>query len=350
MTGDGEQFSGIFSPDKAFHRVSAFFWQTDPVERSSEVERSFGETRMSAHDPVLLCETLELLGPSDGETHLDGTFGGGGHSRAILEAGANVVALDRDPEAAERSAEFERRWGDRFQFHSMNFDEMDRIPGAAFDGILLDLGVSSYQLDSPERGFSFREDAPVDMRMDSSKGTPAWVWLEQASTEELGKAIRVYGEEPEWRRVVRAIVAARGTGMLHRTASLAELVTEAKSRRSVRQSRLHPATLTFQGIRIAINDELGALERVLPTAFAKLRPGGRFCVIAFHSLEDRQVKRYFRELCGRPVDAWDSRVLDERTPVAEELTRKPVKASPEEIRKNPRSRSARLRAIRKFEK
>lgn len=345
------QFQGLHCPDKVFIRVAASIAGRSGGELcilAGSESLEGGRFDMSEHRPVLLRKTLELLAPGPGETHLDGTFGGGGHSRAILAAGAKVIALDRDPAARERAAELVGQWGGKFEFHSMNFEEMDRLEYESFDGILLDLGVSSYQLDSPERGFSFREDAPVDMRMDPEAGVPAWVWLERAPVEELARAIRVYGEEPEWRRVVRAIVDARGTGILNRTAGLAELITEAKSLRAVRQSRLHPATLSFQGIRIAINDELGALERTLPKAFAKLAPGGRLCAIAFHSLEDRLVKRYFRELCGRPVDAWDNRVLDERTPVAEELTRKPIKALHAEVEQNPRSRSARLRAIRKL--
>lgn len=303
---------------------------------------------MSEHIPVLLREVLELLSPREGERFLDGTFGGGGHSGHFLAAGVSLVGLDRDPAAATRAEEFRKVWGERFQFQSINFEQIEQVDGG-FDGLLLDVGVSSFQLNEGARGFSFRQDAPADMRMDPSAGLPASEWLERVSEQELVRAIRQYGEEPEWKRVVRGIIAARGTGRLARTASLAEVIAEAQSGRARRESRLHPATRSFQGIRIAVNDELGALERALPAAFAKLNPGGRMAVISFHSLEDRIVKRFFREVCGQPVDARDNRPQQLRDKRAEALTNRPITPSEEEIRQNPRSRSSKLRAIRKLE-
>lgn len=303
---------------------------------------------MSDHSPVLPREVLSVLAPVEGETLLDCTFGGGGHSRLILEAGANLVALDRDPEAAARATEFAREWGSRFSFHRLNFDQLEEVPGEGFDGILLDIGVSSYQLDQAVRGFSFRQDAPADMRMDPEAGLPASDWLEQASDDALYEAIRNFGEETEWRRVVRALLDARGTGVLARTASLAELIASAKSGRARRESRLHPATRSFQGIRIAVNDELGALERVLPKAFDRLNSGGRLSVISFHSLEDRIVKRYFRQLCGQPVNARDNTPQQLREKHAEALTSRPIGPQADEIERNPRSRSAKMRALRKL--
>lgn len=304
---------------------------------------------MSSHLPVLPKEVLSLLDPQAGELFLDATFGGGGHTRLFLESDVKVVAIDRDPEAEVRAALFKEEWGDRFEFFRLNFDQMDELPQGGFDGIFLDIGVSSFQFDDVSRGFSFRGDAPADMRMDPETGIPASQWLEEASEQELVEAVRNYGEEREWRRVVRAIIAARGSGELGKTASLAELIASAKTARARRESRIHPATKTFQGIRIALNDELGALERVLPKAFAKLNPGGRLAVISFHSLEDRIVKRYFRQLCGQPVDARDHAPQQLRQKDADALTHRPVRASAEEIEQNPRSRSARLRAIRKLE-
>ncbi len=304
---------------------------------------------MSDHSPVLPDEVLSLLAPRLRERMLDCTFGGGGHSRMLLEAGADLVALDRDPQAAVRAEAFKAEWGERFEFHRLKFDELDQLPGGGFDGILLDVGVSSYQLDEAVRGFSFRQDAPADMRMDPDSGVPASEWLERSSDDELYRAIRNFGEEPEWRRVVRAILEARGTGSLARTAGLAEVITSGKSAKARRESRLHPATKSFQGIRIAVNDELGAIERVLPKAFDRLNPGGRLVVISFHSLEDRIVKRYFRQLCGQPVDARDNTPQQLREKHAEALTSRPVGPKPEEMERNPRSRSAKLRAIRKLQ-
>lgn len=302
----------------------------------------------TVHAPVLLEETLVLLAPRSSGKYLDCTFGGGGHTTAILTrtAGAHVTALDQDPEAVDRAAEITSRFQKCFSFYPINFRHLDRVPGS-FDGVLMDIGVSSHQLDTPGRGFSFRNDGPADMRMDTTSGRSAAEFLESASREEIEEAIRDYGEEPRWRRVVGAILAARGTGKLSRTASLAELIAQAAPPPPGPRGN-HPATRSFQGIRIAVNDELGALEEALPKAFAALSTGGVLAVIAFHSLEDRIVKRYFNEMSGRPVDRDDSRTQDQRVVQAELLTRKPISATEAETQINPRSRSARLRAIRRL--
>lgn len=310
---------------------------------SEVAKQSVGQT---GHEPVLLRECMEGLDARNGGHYLDATFGGGGHSRAILEANpANqLTALDRDPSAGDRAVRFAEDFPGRFHFHRMDFGDLEEIEEEGFNGILFDLGVSSFQLDEVQRGFSFRGDAPLDMRMDPSTGISAAEFLETASEDALIEAIRDFGEEKFWRRIVRAILDARGSDKLSRTSSVADLIRNAVPGAAAR-GRLHPATRSFQGIRIAVNRELDAVKRALPAGFAKLAPGGRMAVISFHSLEDRIVKRFFRARAGRPVGANDSRSQEERTVEATLPFTRPVRPSEVEVQNNPRSRSSRLRVL-----
>lgn len=287
-----------------------------------------------------------MLQPRSGRIYLDGTLGGGGHSGALLEAGACVVAMDRDTEALGHAGARLAAFGDRFRAVHGNFAAAADIPeilaAAPFDGALLDLGVSSHQLDAAERGFSFRNDGPLDMRMDSSQGETAADIVNTAPEAELARMFREFGGEPQSRRAARAIVAERERLAFVRTGQLAALIERVLPRRG----RLHPATRVFQALRIVVNDELGALRRALDAIPALLRGGARFAVITFHSLEDRLVKSFFRAGSGEWLDRpeWPAprpnpgrRFLD--------LTRKPVEPPAEEVRRNPRARSARLRAV-----
>ncbi|MFP4202710.1 MAG: 16S rRNA (cytosine(1402)-N(4))-methyltransferase RsmH [Opitutales bacterium] len=315
----------------------------------TSTDSGFEGAAQGGHLPVLLDETLDLLDPGRGSYILDGTFGGGGHARAFLEAAEGVcaLALDCDPDAEKRAEFFAETYGERFRFLPLNFGELETLDASDFDGVFFDFGLSSFQLDAEERGFSFRHDAPVDMRMNPRSGRSASEFLETAEESELVRAIRDYGEERRWRRVVRAIQEARGTGRLERTGSLAELLAGAVGPGRPGRKELHPATRSFQGIRIYINDELSSIERALPAAFEKLKPGGVLAAISFHSLEDRIVKRFCRRMAGRPEHGRDSRPQETREVRAELPVTRPVRPSEEEIRRNPRSRSARLRAVRK---
>lgn len=305
---------------------------------------------MEGHVPVLSEETLTFLDPKDGEIYLDCTFGGGGHSRMLLEAAnTTVVALDQDPQAVGRADAFSIEFGERFQFRRMNFANLESLKEGPFDGILFDFGVSSFQLDQLDRGFSFRGEAALDMRMNPEIGLSAADWLATASRQELIQAIRNYGEEKNWRRIVEAIIEARTESPLQSTKDLSELVLSCTPARLRFASKIHPATKTFQGIRIAVNNEIDVIELGLPAAFQQLKPNGRLCVISFHSLEDRIAKNLFRSWAGRPGPG-DNRPQDMREIKAELLTRRPTTAGDKEIAVNSRSRSAKLRALRKADK
>jgi 16S rRNA (cytosine1402-N4)-methyltransferase len=302
----------------------------------------------SRHEPVLLNPVVSFLTEGRSGNFLDATFGGGGHTRALLEADARntVVAMDCDPAAIERGKRLQASYPGRLSIYHKNFEEIGSLEEHDFLGILFDFGVSSYHFDEPERGFSFREDAPLDMRMNPTEGVPASEFLQTASHDELVQAVRGYGEEQRWYRVVSAIEDARGSEHLERTLAFAALVEKAVGGRRP-TDRIHPATRTFQGVRIAVNRELTVIETALPAAFAKLCDGGRLAAISFHSLEDRIVKRFFRRMAGRPEHGRDSTPGQFRVRQADILTRKPVVADDEECARNPRSRSAKLRVLEK---
>jgi 16S rRNA (cytosine1402-N4)-methyltransferase len=293
------------------------------------------------HLPVLTAEAIAGLAIRPDGTYVDGTFGRGGHSGAILERlgpAGRLIALDRDPEA-ERAA---RAIGDpRLSFHRTNFAQLSRVLGdSQVDGMLFDLGVSSPQLDDPRRGFSFRNDGPLDMRMDPTQGPSAAQWLAHAEEREIREVIRDYGEERFAKQIAAAIVASRASEPLLTTRQLADLVGQAVRTREPGQD---PATRTFQALRIHLNRELEEVSLMLPQALARLAPGARLAVISFHSLEDRIVKRFMQQ-AARPDLPRDLPLRASEMPQPTlTLVGRAIKASGEETAKNPRSRSATLR-------
>ncbi|MEZ4859776.1 MAG: 16S rRNA (cytosine(1402)-N(4))-methyltransferase RsmH [Caldilineaceae bacterium] len=302
----------------------------------------------ASHAPVLLAEVLEGLQIQPGMCMIDGTLGGGGHTAALLEQSApdgQVLGIDADPAAIRRVGQrlAAEVTAGRLVMAQGNFVEMESIATTqgftAVDAILLDLGVSSYQLDTPARGFSFRSEGPLDMRFDPTQGVSAAEIVNTWPEAEIADLIYEYGEERLSRRIARYLVQHRP---FHSTAALADAVEKAVGGR--RGQRIHPATRTFQALRIAVNEELMRLEKVLPQCLALLKPGGRLAVIAFHSLEDRIVKRWMQQEASSYIR--DEHLLKggyERNPTLVILTKKPISATDTEITHNPRSRSAKLR-------
>ncbi|MDP3659670.1 16S rRNA (cytosine(1402)-N(4))-methyltransferase RsmH [Phenylobacterium sp.] len=294
-----------------------------------------------AHRPVLLDEVSAALQAGPGQVIVDGTFGAGGYSRAFLETGASVLAFDRDPSARRFT---EGLPGDRFRLVEANFSSMDEVAGeAAVDGVALDLGVSSMQLDEAERGFSFMRDGPLDMRMGASGPTAADL-VNEAEAEELARIFFVYGEERKSRRIAGAIVRRRAEQPFTRTADLAEFIERVLGGR--RGAKTHPATRAFQGLRIAVNDELGELEAGLGAAERALKTGGRLCVVTFHSLEDRIVKSFLSVRAGKtPAGSRHAPPVEAGAPASFDLLFNGAHGpSDAELDANPRSRSAKLRA------
>jgi 16S rRNA (cytosine1402-N4)-methyltransferase len=305
---------------------------------------------LARHIPVLGRTAAEFLDVRAGGIYLDATFGAGGHSRLILEtADARVIGIDRDPTAIARGADLVAAAGGRLTLVEERFSALDRVVGdrgiGAVDGVLLDIGVSSMQLDEAERGFSFRHDGPLDMRM-SRDGTSAADVVAHASERDLAAIIARLGEERHARAVARTIVAARDTAPIRSTAELAAIVARIVR---AKPGEIHPATRTFQALRIFVNDELGELARALAAAERILKPGGRLVVISFHSLEDRIAKSFLAE---RATPRRGSRHLPARAEPAPSfrlLTRRPVVPDETESLANPRARSAKLRAAERTE-
>jgi len=299
------------------------------------------------HRPVLLDEVLDALQVKYDGLYVDGTFGRGGHAAAVLEKigpEGRLLAFDKDPGALEHAAD---RFGSesRLIMRRGSFVNLQSVVAelgwqGKVDGILLDLGVSSPQLDDPGRGFSFLNEGPLDMRMDPHTGVSAGDWLAAASADEIADVLWRYGEERHSRRIARAVVAARAKAPVRTTRQLAELIAAAVPGR---EARKHPATRSFQAIRIFINHELQDLESVLPQAVEVLAPGGRLCVISFHSLEDRLVKRFIRDQQRGPELPPDLPVVAQAFAPRLRVVGKPLRPGEEEVRGNPRARSAVLR-------
>ena len=302
------------------------------------------------HIPVLYQEVLESLNITPGGIYVDGTIGAGGHALGILEGSSpngRLLGLDRDPQALELSKNHLESYGKRVVLIQSSYiklkSHLNNLKWNTVDGILLDLGVSSIQLDSTEKGFSFRFDAPLDMRFDPAQGTSAADLVNNYSREELANLIFQYGEEKYSRKIADAIIANRP---LDRTQELVDIIERVIGKT---KSRIHPATRTFQALRIAVNNELEALEAFLPIALEVLNPGGRLAIIAFHSLEDRIVKRFFKQEskdCICPVEI-PICVCDHKAQL-EVITRRPIRPEEKETLENPRARSAKLRVGEKI--
>ena len=306
---------------------------------------SSGDGGLARHVPVLLPEVLDYLGVVEGGRYIDGTFGAGGYSRAILQKGGTVLAIDRDPTAVEAGAALVAESKGRLRLVEGNFADLEEHARAVdfvpVDGVVLDVGVSSMQLDEAERGFSFRLDGPLDMRMGRS-GVDAAALVNRASAHDLAAIIRIYGEERKAGRIARAIERAREAEPILRTSTLADIIASATGPAGA--SRIHSATRTFQALRIFINRELDELARSLGATEAVLREGGRLVVVAFHSLEDRIVKRFLQERANVTRGSRHQPLTHSEPPTFSLLVRGAVEPRETEIAANPRARSARLRA------
>jgi 16S rRNA (cytosine1402-N4)-methyltransferase len=322
------------------------------LETTPELEdfhMSADPTAPGYHEPVLINEVLEQLQPGPGMVIFDGTLGGGGHSKALLEAGATVVATDQDPEAIISASDALGSHPGRLLIRKANFAGIDQVLAevgiAKLHGALLDLGVSSHQLDTPERGFSFQRDGALDMRMSPDSPLTAADLVNTASEEQLAKIFREFGEEPAARRIAARIVRERARSPFTHTLQFADLVASVIPRKG----RIHPATRAFMALRMAVNRELEILSKALASITAHLAPGGRFAVISFHSGEDRIVKGFMRERSAEWIDRpeWPA---PRRNPacIFRPITSRPIVATQSERDANPRARSAKLRVVERL--
>ncbi len=340
---------------EALAPAAAYEWQLacrEDAALCAEADEAADDAGADApfhHVTVLAAEAVEALQPAPGKVVVDATLGGGGHSERLLAAGAEVWGIDQDPAARRAARRRLAAYGDRLHVVAGNFRnavELLQAQGVeAVDGLLADIGVSSPQVDCAERGFSFLADGPLDMRMNPQSGRTAADIVNSASEEELADILWQYGEERASRAIARRIVQARATSPFRTTTQLAELIATVLPRKG----RLHPATRSFQALRIAVNDELGALEQLLASGLSLLRSGGRFAVITFHSLEDRAVKRFFERVTRPDIDRPEWPAPRPNPDYAARLVfRKPLTAGETELAANPRSRSAKLRVIEKL--
>ena len=327
--------------------------------RSRSNQTGTESARANTHTPVLVDSVIAALEPRTGAVYVDGTLGGGGYTRALLAATDCIVwGIDRDPDAIASNGELASRYAGRLHLVSGHFGNMQTLLAdrglTAVDGVTLDLGVSSMQIDDPARGFAFSQDGPLDMRMDK-EGQSAADLVNNVDEGELADIIHAYGEERLARRIARAIVAARAEAPIETTGRLADIVravaTPRKRSRTGRSTKIDPATRTFQALRIKVNDELAELERGLGAAEAILKPGGRIAVVSFHSLEDRRVKVFLRQRSGS--DGRGSRhrpeIAAQRAPAWRLVGRRAIRPSEAEMVQNPRARSARLRVAERTE-
>lgn len=323
-----------------------------PQEYREQCMESDNSMNTPYHKPVLLDEVMDFMLPADGKLIVDATLGGGGHTEAMLEAGARVIGVDQDEQAHEFAAERLEPYASRFTPLRGNFSDLpDILQGVGVqkvDGILIDIGVSSWQLDEASRGFSFGKEGPLDMRMDRSRGETAADLVNHLPEQELRTIFYEYGEERAGSKLARRIVERRQEKPFTTTIDLADFIASIQPRAKGPAGKIHPATRVFQALRIAVNDELGALRTFLNNASKLLNPGGRLLVITFHSLEDRMVKQFFRHASQSHVDRKE---WPEPRPNPDYqyqmMTRRPVTASEDELKDNKRSRSAKLRVVEK---